>query len=76
MYEYAKNVYFWHNHFIGTKNTHKSPQGKNETDAVYENAETIFQQKDNLDNSDHDYINVDAHEQRSDVDNDYENVDI
>ncbi|XP_047017798.1 deleted in malignant brain tumors 1 protein isoform X1 [Ictalurus punctatus] len=64
------------NDIQSTKNTHKSPQGKNETDAVYENAETIFQQKDNLDNSDHDYINVDAHEQRSDVDNDYENVDI
>ncbi|KAF4070110.1 hypothetical protein AMELA_G00298450 [Ameiurus melas] len=57
------------------KNTYKSPQGEIETDdeADYENAETIFQDSEDSEN---DYINVDADEQRNDVDNDYEDVDI
>ncbi|KAK3519678.1 hypothetical protein QTP70_000225 [Hemibagrus guttatus] len=42
---------------------------------AYENVETIFYQKDESEDSDNDYINVEADEQRSDADDVYTNVD-
>lgn len=51
-----------------------SPHGETDDEADYENADTIFQQKNDSDNSDDDYDDVDAEEQ-SDVDHDYESVD-
>ncbi|XP_053371207.1 deleted in malignant brain tumors 1 protein-like [Clarias gariepinus] len=56
------------------RTTHEDPQGEFETDdeADYENAETIHQQRKDSDDSDNDYINLDANIKRCAVDNDYE----
>ncbi|GAA6079799.1 uncharacterized protein LOC113663930 isoform X1 [Tachysurus ichikawai] len=58
------------------KNTYECQQAENEKDDedVYENIETIFYQKDDSEDSDNDYLNVEAAEQRSDADDDYINV--
>ncbi|XP_058262753.1 uncharacterized protein LOC131363833 isoform X2 [Hemibagrus wyckioides] len=70
------------------KNTYEFPQAEIETDdeEAYENMETIFYQKDDSEDLDNDYINVEADEKRSDADyaveqirdtdNDYEDADI
>ncbi|KAG7334658.1 hypothetical protein KOW79_001254 [Hemibagrus wyckioides] len=59
------------------KNTYEFPQAEIETDGedVYENAETIFCQKDDSENLDNDYINFEADEERSDANVVYINVD-
>ncbi|XP_053371224.1 scavenger receptor cysteine-rich type 1 protein M130-like [Clarias gariepinus] len=58
------------------KITNQSPQGQIGTDdGAYENAEIFYQKKDSED-SDNDYVNVDANKHRVDMDNDYEDVDI
>lgn len=67
-------MYFDKYNFTGPENTYESPQGETDDEADYENADTFVRQKDDSDNSDHDYININAHEQRSDVDNVYESV--
>lgn len=76
--EYAENLYFWHNNFTGAKNAYQCPQGANESDdeAIYENTETIFQQKDDSDKSDNDYVYGNADEQTRAVDNDYEDDEV
>ncbi|XP_060758197.1 aspartate and serine-rich protein-like [Neoarius graeffei] len=52
------------------KNTYESPQGEIEMDdGVYE---TTFYRKEDSEDSDNDYHNVDADEQRMDMNNDYE----
>lgn len=56
---------------IGDKNSYKIPQG--DTDMDYE---TVFHQKEDFDNSDDDYVNLDEAEQWRDVTNDYEGEDI
>ncbi|XP_053474013.1 uncharacterized protein LOC128603532 [Ictalurus furcatus] len=60
------------------KNTYQRPQGANESDdeAIYENTETIFQQKDDSDKSDNDYVYGNADEQTNAVDNDYEDDEV
>ncbi|XP_060758199.1 uncharacterized protein LOC132868914 [Neoarius graeffei] len=56
------------------KNTYESPQGEIEMDdGVYE---TTFYQKEDSEDLDNDYHNVDADEHRSNVDNDYEDEEI
>lgn len=69
---------FWYNCFTGATNPYARPQAESETDAGddYENAEAFFKQGDGSDLSDNDYINGDDYEQKSDVDCDYENVEI
>lgn len=69
---------FLHNHFVGAVNTYVSTQGETETDdeADYENTNTIYQQKDDSDHCDDEYMNFDGAKQRSAVDNDYESEDI
>ncbi|KAF4093069.1 hypothetical protein AMELA_G00029160 [Ameiurus melas] len=59
------------------KNTYESPQGANESDdeTIYKNTETIFQQKDDSDNCDNDYV-YGNNEQIRAVDNDYEDDEI
>ncbi|KAF4093068.1 hypothetical protein AMELA_G00029150 [Ameiurus melas] len=59
------------------KNTYDSPQGANESDdeAIYKNTETIFQQKDDSDNCDNDYVYGNDEQIRA-VDNDYEDDEI
>ncbi|XP_053533930.1 Fc receptor-like protein 5 isoform X1 [Ictalurus punctatus] len=60
------------------KNAYQCPQGANESDdeAIYENTETIFQQKDDSDKSDNDYVYGNADEQTRAVDNDYEDDEV
>lgn len=69
---------FWHNNFLGAKNTFERTQGKTESDdeTDYENADVIVQQKHDSDNSDYEHIDFDDAEQRSAVDHVYESVEI
>lgn len=69
---------FWHNQFVGAKNTYECPQGEIETDDQddYENVETSFHQKEDSEDSENDYLNVDADKRIHDVDDDYEDEEI
>ncbi|TSQ23971.1 hypothetical protein Baya_11538 [Bagarius yarrelli] len=65
----------------GAKNTYECRQTETQIESddedVYENAQTIFQKKEDSEesqDSDNDYMNVDADGQRSDEDDDYHNV--
>ncbi|XP_053370307.1 scavenger receptor cysteine-rich type 1 protein M130 isoform X2 [Clarias gariepinus] len=64
-----------------TKNTYENPQCETneeeiDDEADYENAEMTFQQKEDSETSDNDYVNVGDDEQRRDVDNDCNDGDI
>lgn len=74
VYKYTWRVFLIF--FIGTKNTYAFSHGENETDdeAIYGNAETIFQQNDNSDNSEDEYVNVNGREEEEEQGSDYEIV--
>ncbi|XP_036445316.1 RNA polymerase II subunit 5-mediating protein homolog [Colossoma macropomum] len=59
-------------HRLHARNTYGVTGGNNEMDGEdYENAETVFHQKEDSDDSDEDYVNVDVDVKNKAVPNDY-----
>ncbi|XP_036418085.1 uncharacterized protein LOC118801818 [Colossoma macropomum] len=56
-------------HRVCAKNTYGTARGKNEVD--YENAETIFRQREDSDNCDVDYVNMEGNVGKMALDNDF-----
>ena len=62
------SLFFPHNQSVGAKNIYGTARGENETD--YENAETIFRQRDS-DNCDVDYVNMEGNVGKIALGNDF-----